>query len=183
MLGKLQEPRSLDAKVRKLQEEINVMMGLPRNVCFTPPSQKSEFLLFRPAGDAPVPGYSLPLYQDDDGDEAHEFLDEDEETGELKPRGTDTLKPVGGAEAEEVWYQVVHNPAVMIREQPDEKARMVGRKKAGKRLRIQSVKDGKWLQLHPSELVKLAAQEGWVVMDPVEAGLPAGSPLLEKVSP
>eukprot|EP00913_Durusdinium_trenchii_P030624 g28681.t1 len=39
---------------------------------------------------------------------------------------------------------------------------MVGRKKAGKRLRIQSVKDGKWLQLHPSELVKLAAQEGWV---------------------
>eukprot|EP00913_Durusdinium_trenchii_P030625 g28682.t1 len=84
MLGKLQEPRSLDAKVRKLQEEINVMMGLPRNVCFTPPSQKSEFLLFRPAGDAPVPGYSLPLYQDDDGDEAHEFLDEDEETKPIR---------------------------------------------------------------------------------------------------
>ncbi|CAK9019571.1 Hypothetical protein SCF082_LOCUS14574 [Durusdinium trenchii] len=190
MLSKTHEAQA-HPKVRKVQEEINVIMGLPRNVCFTPPSKNSEFLLiFRPDGDAPVQSSSLPLYQDDDGDEAHEFLDEDEDTGELKVRATQMLKrcgPTSGTsseqEAQEVWYQVLHNPAVMIRDQPDEKARMVGRKKVGKRLRIQSVKDGKWLQLHQSELVKLGVQEAWVVMDPVEAGLPAGSPLLEKVSP
>jgi len=175
MLSKMVDASS-HPKVKKLQEEINVTMGLPRNVMFTPPSKGSELFLFRPDGDGPVPGCSLPLFQDEDGDEAHEFLVEDEETGELKVRGASGLE-------QEMWYQVVFKPAVMIREQPDEKAKMVGRKKAGKRLRIQSVKDGKWLKLHQSELVKLGVQEAWVVMDPIEAGMAAGSPpLLEKVS-
>eukprot|EP00435_Cladocopium_sp_Y103_P016541 s2349_g4.t1 len=194
MLQKMQEAMA-HPKVKKTQEEINVAMGLPRNVNFTPPSKGSELFLFRPDGDGPVPGYSLPMFKDEDGDEAHEFLMEDEETGELKMRVASTLEqveqatpalptaPVAASTGEEMWYQVVHKPAVMIREQPDEKAKMVGRKKVGKRLRIQSVKDGKWLKLHQSELVKLGVQEAWVVMDPNEAGLPAGAPpLLEKVS-
>ncbi|CAJ1333406.1 unnamed protein product [Effrenium voratum] len=174
MLSKMQDALT-HPKVKKVQEEINVTMGLPRNAIFAPPSKCSELFIFRPDGDGPVPGYALPLFQDEDGDEAHEFLVEDEETGELKVRGASSLE-------QEMWYQVNHKPAVMIREQPDEKAKMVGRKKAGKRLRIQSVKDGKWLQLHQSELVKLGVQEAWVVLDPVEAGLPAGAPLLEKVA-
>jgi len=164
----------LHPKVKKVQEEINMMMGLPRNAQFVPPSKGSELFLYRPDGDAPVARSSLPLFQDEDGDEAHEFLIEDQDSGELKVQ-TSSLK-------QEMWYVVVHKPAVMIREQPDEKAKMVGRKKAGKRLKVQHVKDGKWLQLDNSELVKLGVQEAWVLMDPVEAGLPAGQPLLEKVT-
>jgi len=163
-------------KVRKLQEEINTMMGLPRNAQFMPPSKCAELFLYRPDGDGPVASSSLPLFQDEDGDEAHEFLIEDQETGELKVQGASSLK-------QEMWYVVVHKPAVVVREQPDEKAKMVGRKKAGKRIKVQHVKDGKWLQLHHSELVKLGVQEAWVLMDPVEAGLPAGQPLLEKATP
>eukprot|EP00440_Ansanella_granifera_P067176 gb/GFBE01072853.1/.p1 GENE.gb/GFBE01072853.1/~~gb/GFBE01072853.1/.p1 ORF type:complete len:593 (+),score=113.77 gb/GFBE01072853.1/:1-1779(+) len=162
-------------KVKKTQEEMNVLMGLPRNVQFVPPSKGSELFLYRPDSDGPVPGYSRPLMQDEDGDEAHEFLVEDPETGELKAVGPTSLE-------QEMWFLVLHKPAVVIRELPDEKAKMVGRKKAGKRLRVQKVKDGKWLQLHHSELVKLGVQEAWVLMDPVEAGLPADQPLLEKVS-
>lgn len=164
----------LHPKVKKVQEEISMMMGLPRNAQFVPPSKGSELFLYRPDGDAPGARSSLPLFQDEDGDEAHEFLIEDQETGELKVQ-TSSLK-------QEMWYVVVHKPAVMIREQPDEKAKMVGRKKAGKRLKVQHVKDGKWLQLDNSELVKLGVQEAWVLMDPVEAGLPPGQPLLEKVA-
>ncbi|OLP92532.1 Small nuclear ribonucleoprotein-associated protein B [Symbiodinium microadriaticum] len=159
----------LHPKVKKVQEEISMMMGLPRNAQFVPPSKGSELFLYRPDGDAPGARSSLPLFQDEDGDEAHEFLIEDQETGELKVQ-TSSLK-------QEMWYVVVHKPAVMIREQPDEKAKMVGRKKAGKRLKVQHVKDGKWLQLDNSELVKLGVQEAWVLMDPVEAGLPPGQPL------
>jgi len=164
----------LHPKVKKTQEEINVLMGLPRNVQFTPPSKGSELFLYRPDGDGPVAAHSTPLMQDEDGDEAHEFWVEDGESGELKMQGPSSLE-------QESWYLVLHKPAVVIREEPDEKAKMVGRKKAGKRLRVQRVKDGKWLQLHHSELVKLGVQEAWVLMDPEEAGLPPGQPLLEKV--
>lgn len=161
-------------KVKKVQEDMNVLMGLPRNAQFTPPSKGSELFLYRPLADGPVPSYARPLVEDEDGDEAHEFLVEDKETGELRPHGPTSL-------GQELWFLVVHKPAVVIREQPDEKAKMVGRKKAGKRLRVQTVKDGKWLQLHHSELVKLGVQEAWVLMDPVEAGLPPDHPLLERV--
>lgn len=161
-------------KVKKVQEDMNTLMGLPRNALFTPPSKGSELFLYRPFADGPVPSYSRPLVEDEDGDEAHEFLVEDKETGELRPHGPTSL-------GQELWFLVVHKPAVVIREQPDEKAKMVGRKKAGKRLRVQTVKDGKWLQLHHSELVKLGVQQAWVLMDPVEAGLPPDQPLLERV--
>uniref|UniRef100_A0A6T8YJ73 Uncharacterized protein n=1 Tax=Pyrodinium bahamense TaxID=73915 RepID=A0A6T8YJ73_9DINO len=160
-------------KVRKSQEEINVLMGLPRNATFTPPTKGEEIFLYRPNADAPIPGYPRPLVRDEDGDEGHEFLVEDLETGSLRPHGPTALDS-------ECWYQVVHRPAVVIREQPDEKSKMVGRKKAGKRLRVQRVVGGKWLQLHHTELVRLGVQEAWVLLDGAELGL-TGQQLLERV--
>lgn len=159
-------------KVKKMQEEINVLMGLPRNATFTPPTKGDDIFLYRPNGDGPVPGPSRPLMQDEDGDEAHEFFVEDQD-GELRQRGPTSLET-------ECWYQVSHSPAVVIREQPDEKSKMVGRKKAGRRIRIQRLVDGKWLQLHQSELVKLGVQEAWVLLDGTEMGL-AGQQLLTRV--
>mmetsp|Transcript_151102 Transcript_151102/g.483540 ORF Transcript_151102/g.483540 Transcript_151102/m.483540 type:complete len:173 (+) Transcript_151102:275-793(+) len=159
-------------KVRKMQEEINVLMGLPRNANFTPPAKGEEIFIYRPNRDGPVPGSSRSLLQDEDGDEAHEFFVEDQD-GELRQRGPTALD-------DECWYQVVHSPAVVIREQPDEKSKMVGRKKVGKRIRIQRVVGGKWLQLHHTELVKLGVQEAWVLLDGTEMGL-AGQQLLNRV--
>mmetsp|Transcript_92530 Transcript_92530/g.167128 ORF Transcript_92530/g.167128 Transcript_92530/m.167128 type:complete len:206 (+) Transcript_92530:450-1067(+) len=162
-------------KVKKAQEEISVLMGLPRNATFTPPSKGAELILHRPNCDGPVPGFSRPLVQDEDGDEAHEFLVEDLATGDLKQQGPSAME-------EELWFVVLQKPAVVIREAPDNEAKMVGRKKVAKRLRAQLVKDGKWLQLHHTELVRLGVQEAWVCMDPVESGLPADQPLLERVT-
>jgi len=159
-------------KVRKMQEEINVLMGLPRNATFTPPRKSGDLFMFRPNRDGPVPGYPRPLVADEDSDEAHEFLVEDVQTGELRPQGPTALDA-------EVWYQVLHK-AVVIREQPDEKSRMVGRKKTGKRLRVQKVVGGKWAQLHSTELERLGVQEAWVLLDGAEAGMP-GVQLLGKV--
>lgn len=34
-------------QVKKLQEEINVIMGLPRNAMFTPPSKSHDLFIFR----------------------------------------------------------------------------------------------------------------------------------------
>jgi len=159
-------------KVKRLQEEINVLMGLPRNANFAPPAKSEEMFVYRPSRDAPVPGPCRALLQDEDGDEAHEFFVEDQQ-GELKQRGPTALD-------EECWYQVVHTPAVVIREQPDEQSKMVGRKKVGKRIRIQKILDGKWLQLHRSELAKLGVQEAWVLLDGAEVGH-EGQQLLTRV--
>jgi len=161
-------------KVRKAQEEINVLMGLPRNATFTPPKKGEDMFLYRPNADAPVPVYVRDLVRDEDGDEGHEFLVEDRETGGLRPQGPTALDT-------ECWYQVVHRPAVVIREQPDEKSKMVGRKKTGKRVRVQRVVGGKWLQLHHSELVRLGVAEAWVLLDGAELGLNDGQQLLERV--
>jgi len=160
-------------KVKNMQEEINVLMGLPRNATFTPPSKGEEIFLFRPNRDGPVPGYPRQLVMDEDGDECHEFLVEDLVTGELRLSGPTALE-------RECWYQVLHRPAVVIRARPDVKSDMVGRKKHGRRLRVQRVVDGKWLQLHQSELTRLGVQEAWALLDGAEMGL-AGQQLLEKV--
>lgn len=165
-------------KVKKTQEEINVLMGLPRNATFTPPAKGEELFVYRPDGDGPVPGYSRPLLEDDDGDEGHEFLIEDRETGALVAQGS-------GADAQgcsEIWYQVCSSiKAVVIREKPDDASKMVGRKKTGKKIRVQRVVAGKWLELHHSELARLGVQEAWVLLDGSEVGMP-GQQLLEKVS-
>jgi hypothetical protein len=160
-------------KVRKKQEEINMLMGLPRDATFKPPTKGEDMFIYRPNRDGHVPGYPLDLVHDDDGDEGHEFLVEDRETGELRPCGPSALDQA-------CWFEVVHKPAVVIRARPDVKSDMVGRKKFGKQVRVAKVVDGKWLQLHHSELPKLGAQEAWVLLDGAEQGL-AGETLLERV--
>lgn len=107
-------------KVQKGQEEINVLMGLPRNATFAPQGKAEEVFVYRPNGDGAVPGPPRPLLPDEDGDEGHEFFVEDPETGELQRKGPSALD-------EECWYQVLSRP-VVIREQADEKAKMVGRR-------------------------------------------------------
>lgn len=159
-------------KVKRLQEEINVYMGLPRDASFNPPP-KTEIFVYRPEADAPILGPTRPYLRDEDGDEAHEFYVEDAD-GELRQRGPTAM------DMEESWFQVTHSPAVVIREKPDEKSKMVGRKKVGKRIRVQRVLADKWLQLHHSELVKLGVQEAWVLLDGAEMGL-AGQKLLTRV--
>lgn len=158
-------------KVKKSQEEINVLMGLPRDATFTP-KKEDELFLYRPNGDAPVTTYVRPLVTDADGDEGHEFFVEDLETGELKIRGPSAL----GADS---WYLVVHKPAVVIRARPDVKSEMVGRRKAGKTIHVQSLLDGRWLQLHHSELVKFGVTEAWVLLDGAEMG---NGQMLQKVA-
>jgi len=74
-----------DRTVRKLSEEINVLLGLPRDAILAKPARKSEEMFtYCPHGDGDVPGYTRPLLVDDDGDEGHEFFEEDPETGELQ---------------------------------------------------------------------------------------------------
>lgn len=156
-------------KVKKAQEEINMLMGLPRDASFKPPAKDDDLLIFRPNGDGNVQWYSRELLKDEDGDEGHEFLVEDRESGELRrvgpsnalveeprPSAPRASPPAAAATAapaeknEECWYEVVHKPAVVIRSLPDVKAEMIGRKKAGKSIRVQNIIDDKWLQLHQS---------------------------------
>mmetsp|Transcript_116836 Transcript_116836/g.371899 ORF Transcript_116836/g.371899 Transcript_116836/m.371899 type:complete len:342 (-) Transcript_116836:44-1069(-) len=73
----------LNAKVRKRQEDINTLLGLPRDAVLRPPKRAEDVFVYRPDRDGGVPGYSLPSFTDEDGDEAYEFLVEDPATGEL----------------------------------------------------------------------------------------------------
>jgi len=158
-------------KVKRAQEEINVLMGLPRNAEFHP-LKKEEMFSYRAERDGAALDYNVPLVMDEDGDEGHEFFVEDPETGDLQIQVS--------ALNFDCWYEVVHKPAVVIRSKPNVKAEMVGRTKAGKRIHIQKIVDGKWLQLHRSELERLNVKEAWVLLDGGEMGLP-GQQLLEKV--
>lgn len=69
-------------KVKKNHEEINTLLGLPRDAVLKP-SKKAEVFIYRPKRDGGVPGYAWPLVKDDEGDEAHEFFIEDQVTGDL----------------------------------------------------------------------------------------------------
>mmetsp|Transcript_88874 Transcript_88874/g.259755 ORF Transcript_88874/g.259755 Transcript_88874/m.259755 type:complete len:122 (+) Transcript_88874:68-433(+) len=111
--------------------------------------------------DADVPGFPLPQVEDDDGDEAHEFLVEDRSTGELQSL----------VESTSCWFKVVHRPHVTVRAKPDTKANPVGTKLFGAKLRVQRVVQGKWLLLHEVEAKKLNAQEAWLLADGKEVGI------------
>mmetsp|Transcript_22998 Transcript_22998/g.42330 ORF Transcript_22998/g.42330 Transcript_22998/m.42330 type:complete len:645 (+) Transcript_22998:80-2014(+) len=161
-------------KVKKEQEEINVLMGLPRDAEFAPPAKEEEMFQYRPNADAAVPQYSIPLVMDEDGDEAHEFLVEDPVAGEFRLRGPSAL-------SSDCWFVVLQKPAIVIRAKPDLQSDMVGRKKAGKHIRGQRVLDDKWVQLHGTELVKLGVQEAWVLLVGSEEDGSGNEPLLERV--
>lgn len=160
-------------KVKKTNEEINVLMGLPRNAIFQPPRKEEEMFIFHPRADAPVSSYSRPTVLDEDGDEGHEFFVEDQETGELRIQGPTALEDV------DCFYVVRHAPSVVLRSKPDLKADMVGRKKTAKRVRVQRVVDGRWAQLHAAELVRLGVKEAWVPLDGALLDCP-GQQLLER---
>jgi hypothetical protein len=152
-------------KVKKTQEEINVLMGLPRDAVFQPRGKEEDMITETPNGDGPVNSQLRPFVVDEDGDEAHEFFVEDIETGELRIRGPTALEDT------DCWYVVKHTPSIMLRSKPDVKADMVGRKKTGKRVRIQRVVDNKWAQLHPAELARLGVREAWAPLNGTECGL------------
>lgn len=160
-------------KVKKTQEEINVLMGLPRNAIFQPPRREQELFIFHPDCDAEVPSFTRPTVMDEDGDEGHEFFVEDPETGELKIQGPTALEDA------DCWYVVLHKPSVVLRSKPDVKADMVGRKKTGKRVRVQRVVDNQWAQLHAAELVRLGVKEAWAPVDGAIMDLP-GQKMLER---
>lgn len=85
-------------KVKKNQEEINILLGLPRDAVFKP-SKKSEDVpfVYCEQRDGNCPGYILPTVCDESDDEAHEFLVEDPETGELQTTKLAVgCKPTGG---------------------------------------------------------------------------------------
>lgn len=74
--------------VKELQEHINILMGLPRDATFRPQKRKDELLVYRPNGDGGLPDWLLlpqALKMDSDGDEAHEFWEEDPASGALLP--------------------------------------------------------------------------------------------------
>lgn len=89
MFAKMETQLS-DRTIKKLMEEINALLGLPRDAVFKPNIKVSTFV-FCPAGNAPSMGFTRQLVQDDDGDEAHEFLVEDPATGELRKVGSSAL--------------------------------------------------------------------------------------------
>lgn len=75
---------SRNSKVKKQQEELNSLLGLPRDVVISPARKPEEAFVFCERGDGGVPGFAVPLLVDEDGDEAHEFFVEDQATGELQ---------------------------------------------------------------------------------------------------
>mmetsp|Transcript_23173 Transcript_23173/g.53297 ORF Transcript_23173/g.53297 Transcript_23173/m.53297 type:complete len:634 (+) Transcript_23173:69-1970(+) len=162
-------------KVKKEQEEINVLMGLPRDAEFAPPAKEEEMFQYRPNADAAVPEFSIPLVMDEDGDYAHEFLVEDPVAGEFRLQGPSALSG-------DCWYVVLQKPAIVIRAKPDLKSDMVGRKKAGKHIRGQRVLEDKWVQLHATELGKLGVHEAWVMLVGSEEDGSGTEALLERVS-
>eukprot|EP00425_Heterocapsa_triquetra_P032078 CAMPEP_0195114808 /NCGR_PEP_ID=MMETSP0448-20130528/107075_1 /TAXON_ID=66468 /ORGANISM="Heterocapsa triquestra, Strain CCMP 448" /LENGTH=363 /DNA_ID=CAMNT_0040151869 /DNA_START=15 /DNA_END=1102 /DNA_ORIENTATION=- len=73
-----------NSRVRALQEEINGLMGLPRDAVLRPPKHQETFFAYRPLRNGSVPAPPCAFVYDEDGDEGHEFLVEDEATGELE---------------------------------------------------------------------------------------------------
>lgn len=76
---------SEDSRIIKMREEINTLLGLPKQMILRPPPEEPVFVLNSRGGkDATVISeYTLPLLMDVDGDQAHEFWEEDPKVGTL----------------------------------------------------------------------------------------------------
>merc|ERR1711879_667366 len=72
-----EDPRILQGKA-----EINQILGLPRHAQINPPAEE-PLITAMPQGGGSVLSYPSPLLRDNDGDEAHEFWEEDA-LGELR---------------------------------------------------------------------------------------------------
>lgn len=139
-------------KVKKTHEEINLLLGLPREAKLVS-SRREDAFVYCPGADAGTPDAEPAPFEDSDGDEAQEFLVENEVTGELQTvaRSTDS------------WFKVLQKPCAPLRNFPDERSGQLGKLDKGKRFRVQRVA-GRWLLLHQTELEKLGGvAEAWVL--------------------
>jgi len=73
---------SEDPRIRKVREDINGLLGLPRGAVLKAPTEE-PVVVPTPDGSGAVPPYDEPLVPDADGDFAHEFWEEDR-GGELR---------------------------------------------------------------------------------------------------
>lgn len=155
-----------NSKVRRMQEEVNVLLGLPRNAVLRS-SKKEEFFQYRPGRDGNVPGPALHLVEDEDSDEANEFLVVDDETGELRSY----------LEAVDCKWKVPPGPHVSVRGEPSDKAPQLGRRNPGETFRVCKVVDGEWLQLNQKDtMARHGVAEAWV-----HVGGPGRGPVLERL--
>eukprot|EP00930_Biecheleria_cincta_P045956 TRINITY_DN31679_c0_g1_i3.p1 TRINITY_DN31679_c0_g1~~TRINITY_DN31679_c0_g1_i3.p1 ORF type:complete len:693 (+),score=159.28 TRINITY_DN31679_c0_g1_i3:100-2178(+) len=139
-------------KVKKQHEEINLLLGLPREARLVS-SRREDALVYCPGADAAAPEAEPALFEDEDGDKAQEFLVEDEASGELQ----------SVARSIDSWFKVLQKPCAPIRNFPDEQSGQLGKFDKGKRLRVQRIA-GRWLLLHQTELQKLGGvAEAWVL--------------------
>jgi len=140
-----------NGKVKKQHEEINTLLGLPRDAKLAP-SRRQDLFVYCPGADGGVPSFSLHVVEDEDLDQAHEFLVEEEDELQATIISTNS------------WY-VVRERAI-VRSAPDVKSRVLGERGVGQRVhghKILHDAAGRWLQLHESELRKLGnAPEAWV---------------------
>lgn len=84
MMMALMAPISEDPLILKAHEEINAILGLPRQTVLRlrPPTDEPVFIA-TPDGSGAIHMYAAPLLTDGDGDVAHEFWEEDR-GGELR---------------------------------------------------------------------------------------------------
>jgi len=160
------ETALMHPKVKKNHEELNTLLGLPRDAKLSPGKKAEEVFAYRPRRDGATPGYPLPVVFDDEGDAAHEFFVEDDFTGELQSHIQST----------DSWYRVVARNGALVRAKPDTQSEQVGKRVLRERVRVQRVLSGKWLLLHDEELKKLKLTEAWLGAD---TGL---GDLVEKIS-
>ncbi|CAE7212220.1 unnamed protein product [Symbiodinium natans] len=140
-----------NTKVKKQHEEINTLLGLPRDAKLAP-SRRQDLFVYCPGGDGGTPAFTLHVVEDEDLDEAHEFLVEEEDELQVMLASTKS------------WFLVKER--ALVRSAPDVKSRVLGERGVGQRvLGHKIVKDasGRWLQLHASELRKLGnVPEAWI---------------------
>lgn len=79
-------------KVKKQQEEINTLLGLPRDAVFKPGKKAEELYTYCPEGNGTVAGYPLAMVEDAEGDAGHEFFVEDPKTGQMRKQGPSALE-------------------------------------------------------------------------------------------
>mmetsp|Transcript_29967 Transcript_29967/g.56114 ORF Transcript_29967/g.56114 Transcript_29967/m.56114 type:complete len:218 (+) Transcript_29967:186-839(+) len=73
-----------DQRVILMKEEINASLGLPRHTVLRPPPEEPVFVPTPDGSGGTGPKYTKDLLVDDDGDQAHEFWEEDRPGGEMR---------------------------------------------------------------------------------------------------
>lgn len=76
---------SENPRVVRMREEINVLLGLPKQMILRPPPEEPLLVEVTDGrrSASSVPSYTVPLLTDTDGDQAHEFWEEDPKAGTL----------------------------------------------------------------------------------------------------